>query len=272
MTILNAINEAVEYIKSQSSLTLDLGIICGTGLGPIAEEITEAVSIPYSDIPHFQSGSVKGHKNRLVIGKLGGKNVAAFQGRFHFYEGYSIEKVTFPVRVIAALGVQSLVVTNAAGGLNHNFAVGDIMLIEDHINFMFQNPLIGKNHEELGPRFPDMSQPYAKEQISKVEKICLENGIKVQKGTYIAVTGPSYETRAELRFFSRVGDAVGMSTVPEVIAAKHNGIKNVLGLSVITNMATGTDTHEECHNAVVEAANQATPKVVKLVKQYIKEI
>ncbi|PCJ19128.1 MAG: purine-nucleoside phosphorylase [Candidatus Cloacimonadota bacterium] len=272
MTILNAIKEAVAYIQSKSPSKIDLGIICGTGLGPIADEITNPVSIPYSNIPHFQSGNVKGHKNRLVIGKLGNKTVAAFQGRFHFYEGYSIEKVTFPVRVLAALGVQSLIVTNAAGGLNHNFSVGDIMLIEDHINFMFQNPLVGKNHEELGPRFPDMSQPYSKNQISKVEKICLDQGIKIQKGTYIAVTGPSYETRAELRFFAQIGDAVGMSTVPEVIAAKHNGIKNVLGLSVITNMATGHDTHEECHNAVVEAANLATPKVVKLVKQYIKEI
>ena len=249
--------------------TPKIGIICGTGLGPIAEQISDSKYLKYSDIPNFPTSSVKGHEGIVVAGQINSKSVIAFKGRFHFYEGYSMQEVTLPVRVMRDLGITHLIVTNAAGGLNRNFRVGELMAIDDHINFMFQNPLIGRNEDSLGVRFPDMSAPYNQKCISIAEKISLNEGIKLHRGTYLGVTGPSYETKSELRFFSKFADAVGMSTVPEVIAAKHGGIQNVLGVSVITNMATGESSHEESHDSVVKAANEATPRVVNLVKKYI---
>ncbi len=246
-----------------------IGIICGTGLGPIAEQISQSKHLKYTDIPAFPTSSVKGHEGLVVAGQIDSKPVIAFKGRFHFYEGYTMQEVTLPVRVMRDLGVTHLIVTNAAGGLNRNFRVGELMAIDDHINFMFQNPLIGPNEDTLGVRFPDMSTPYNQRCISIAEKIALNEGFKLHRGTYLGVTGPSYETKSELRFFSQFADAVGMSTVPEVIAAKHGGIENVLGISVITNMATGEDSHEESHDSVVKAANEATPRVVNLVKKYI---
>lgn len=249
-----------------------IGIICGTGLGPIAEQINNSNELCYSEIPNFPISSVKGHDGKIVVGQIESKDVIAFKGRFHFYEGYSIKDVTLPVRVLQQVGVTHLIVTNAAGGLNRNFQVGDLMAIDDHINFMFQNPLIGVNDDSLGVRFPDMSAPYSSDCIELAQSIATKHGTRLHRGTYLGVTGPSYETRAELRFFARFADAVGMSTVPEVIAARHGGIKNILGVSVITNMATGEDRHEESHDSVVNAANEATPRVVNLVREFIREL
>ena len=269
MSTTEKIQESTRYIKKHLCERAQVGIICGTGLGPIADEIQSRSVLPYAEIPHFPVGTVAGHSNRAISGVLGRKNVIAFQGRFHYYEGHDLATTTLPVRIMAELGVETLVVTNAAGGLNRTFRVGDIMIIEDHINFQWQNPLTGKNDEDLGPRFPDMSAPYSFETMRLLEEIALENGTRTQKGVYMAVTGPSYETRAELRWFSKIADAVGMSTVPEVIAARHGGIPHIVGLSVITNMATGEDSHEESHEAVVQAANEATPRVVKLVRTFL---
>tara|TARA_Y100000589_G_scaffold138682_1_gene132663 strand:- start:103 stop:936 length:834 start_codon:yes stop_codon:yes gene_type:complete len=270
------LTEVIKTVSSKLRSTIltegqmpKIGIICGTGLGPIAEQISDSKYLKYSDIPNFPTSSVKGHEGIVVAGQIHSKSVIAFKGRFHFYEGYSMQEVTLPVRVMRDLGITHLIVTNAAGGLNRNFRVGELMAIDDHINFMFQNPLIGRNEDSLGVRFPDMSAPYNQKCISITEKISLDEGIKLHRGTYLGVTGPSYETKSELRFFSKFADAVGMSTVPEVIAAKHGGIQNVLGISVITNMATGEDSHEESHDSVVKAANEATPRVVNLVKKYI---
>lgn len=264
--------ETIASIKSHlgDNLNIDYGIICGTGLGPIADEIEEPVTLSYSEIPGYPTSSVKGHAGRLVYGTLQGKKVLAFQGRFHYYEGYAIDQVVSPVRTLQLLGARRLIVTNAAGGLNRQFKVGDLMVIEDHINFMFQNPLIGPNDENLGLRFPDMSQPYSREAGDQLIRLAREQGIPIQRGVYMGVTGPSYETRAELRAFGRMADAVGMSTVPEVITAVHGGFETIVGISVITNMATGEDVHEESHGAVVEAANKATPNMVQLVRSYLK--
>lgn len=271
MNFRNRILQASRKISEAllGNLNPKIGIICGTGLGPIAEKINDARELSYTRIPDFPTSSVKGHEGKVVVGKINSREVIAFKGRFHFYEGYPIKDVTLPVRIMQQLGVTHLIVTNAAGGLNRNFQVGDLMVIDDHINFMFQNPLIGANDETLGLRFPDMSAPYHPECIRIAQEIALSQATRLHRGTYLGVTGPSYETKAELRFFSSIADAVGMSTVPEVIAAKHGGIGNILGISVITNMATGEDTHEESHESVVQAANEATPRVVKLVSEFI---
>jgi purine-nucleoside phosphorylase len=273
MTYLNRITQCSEQIKKLLGANFEapeFGIICGSGLGSLAEEIESPVVVEYSQINGFPVSSVSGHKSRLIAGTIHNKKVIAFQGRFHYYEGYDLEDVTLPIRVLKELGIHTLIVTNAAGGLNRNFCVGDLMLIDDHINFMFQNPLIGKNHESLGPRFPDMSQPYNQEAGNLICNLALKLGIRMHRGVYLAVTGPSYETRSELRFFSTIADAVGMSTVPEVIAANHGSIPRIVGMSVITNKATGEDIHKEDHNSVVAAAQAATPKMVQLVKEFIK--
>jgi purine-nucleoside phosphorylase len=263
--------EATAFVKQNLCHEVDTAIICGTGLGPLASQLANPQILPYSEIPGFPMGTVKGHGNRMIYGDLAQKKVLAFQGRFHFYEGYGMDQITLPVRVMQQLGVKTMIVTNAAGGLNRNYSVGDIMIIEDHINFMFQNPLIGPNLEELGPRFPDMSEPYSRKAGALIQKLATKGKTRIQKGVYLGVTGPSYETRSELRFFARHADAVGMSTIPEVIAAQHSGIPNVLGLSVITNLATGEDTHKESHDAVLKAADEATARVLGLVETFCKE-
>ncbi len=262
------IQTAAQFIQDKIGQTPKVAIVCGSGLGSIAEEITSQTVLEYSSIPGFPVGTVAGHSNRLISGFIGKTPVLAFQGRFHYYEGYSMADVTLQARVSKALGVSTYLVTNAAGGLNRNFEVGDIMLIEDHVNFMFQNPLVGPNDDTLGPRFPDMSEPYCQKTVNELAQIALEKKIPFHRGVYLAVTGPSYETRAELRFFATVADAVGMSTVPEVIVAVHGGIPRCIGLSVITNKATGEDTHKESHEAVVNAAKEATPRMVSLVKAW----
>ena len=234
------IEQAAAMIRKQSSIHPRIGLILGSGLGVLADEIEEAVVIPYAKIPHFPVSTVEGHAGRLVLGRLEGQAVVAMQGRFHLYEGYSLEEVTFPIRVMKRLGVETVLITNAAGGINESFQAGDLMLIRDHINFMFRNPLVGPNDPELGDRFPDMTEAYDADLRRLAKKVAEKLGIDLKEGVYAAMLGPSYETPAEIRMLRTVGgDAVGMSTVPEVIVARHAGIR-VLGLSCIANMARGS--------------------------------
>lgn len=270
--LVEKIKESSEFIKKQITIEPEIGLILGSGLGVLADQIDDAVKISYHDIPNFPVSTVEGHQGQLVIGSLEGKKVIAMQGRFHYYEGYSQQEVTFPVRVMKALGVKKLIVTNAAGGVNTAFEPGDLMLIDDHINFMFNNPLIGPNHEELGVRFPDMSQAYSKELIEKTKRVASELQIDIRNGVYAAFTGPIYETPAEIRMIRTIGgDAVGMSTVPEVIAANHAGIK-VLGISCITNMAAGILPQPLSHAEVIETTNLVQAKFLSLVKGIVREI
>ncbi|MCB0745465.1 MAG: purine-nucleoside phosphorylase, partial [Ignavibacteriae bacterium] len=233
--LLNKINETLEVIKKSTTKEYPIGIVLGTGLGGLVSEIKIEHQINYSELPHFPLSTVESHSGKLIFGSINGKNVVAMQGRFHFYEGYTMQQITYPIRVMNSLGVKTLLVSNACGGMNPIYTRGDIMIMNDHINLLGDNPLIGKNEDSLGPRFPDMSEPYDKELIKLAEKVALENKIKVQKGVYVAVPGPNLETRAEYRFLRATGaDVVGMSTVPENIVANHMGMK-VLGLSIITD-------------------------------------
>jgi purine-nucleoside phosphorylase len=272
LSLVPKIEEAVTYIRSKTELTPHAGLILGSGLGVLADEIQDAVIIDYSEIPHFLSSTVEGHAGKLVIGTLEGCPVVAMQGRFHFYEGYSQKDITFPVYVMKALGCEKLIVTNACGGMNSAFKPGDLMLITDHINFTGSNPLIGANDPRLGPRFPDMSQAYNRELIATAENIAKKNGIDVQKGIYAAISGPTYCTPAELIMLRNFGgDAVGMSTAPEVIVANHAGMK-VLGISCVTDMAIGEELEPLTHEQVVQVANRTRPKFISLVKGFLGEI
>ncbi|MCM8711060.1 purine-nucleoside phosphorylase [Clostridium sp. SYSU_GA19001] len=269
MDLLEKIKVAKEYISKYYAKKLDVAVILGTGLGSLVNEIENKIIIKYKDIPEFPVSTVAGHVGELIIGDLNGKKVIALNGRFHFYEGYAMEQVTFPVRVIKALGVEKIIVSNAAGGMNPEFEAGDLMIITDHINMIGVNPLIGRNYEELGPRFPDMSNAYDKNLSNVVEKCAEKLNIKVQKGVYLAVSGPTYETPAELRMMRLIGgDAVGMSTVPEVIVANHMGMK-VIGISCITDMALADNLEPLDHSRVVETANRAMIKFVALVKETV---
>ncbi|MGO4888298.1 purine-nucleoside phosphorylase [Anaerobacillus sp. MEB173] len=266
------ISESVQYIKGKVSDSPDIGLILGSGLGILADEIENPVKIPYSDIPQFPVSTVEGHAGQFVFGTLQGKNVVAMQGRFHFYEGYSIQKVTFPVLVMKQLGVKTLVVTNAAGGVNESFEPGDLMIIEDHINNMGQNPLIGPNDSSLGVRFPDMSQAYSKRLQEKAKQVAALLQINLKQGVYVGNTGPTYETPAEVRMIRKLGgDAVGMSTVPEVIVATYVGIE-VLGISCISNMAAGILDQPLTHDEVIETTEMVKEKFLALVKNVVKEI
>lgn len=260
------IEAARDHIRSQWKGQPKVGIILGTGLGGFAEEIDVEASIPYGDIPNFPVSTVESHAGRLLGGKLAGVSVLAMEGRFHFYEGYSMQQVTFPVRVMKALGCDVLIVSNACGGMNPQFAAGDIMVIEDHINLMGDNPLRGPNDETLGPRFPDMCQPYCKTLLATARKVALEEKIRAHQGVYVAVTGPNLETRAEYRFLRLIGaDVVGMSTVPEVIVAVHAGMR-CLGLSVITDMCL-PDALEPAELAkILKVAGEAEPKLRTMVR------
>lgn len=272
MNLLEKINAAKEYIKSADGRKADIAIILGTGLGRLAGDIEDKKVIKYGDIPFFPVSTVEGHAGELIIGKIGNKNVLALNGRFHYYEGYSMETVTFPVRVIKALGIDDIIVSNAAGGMNPHFKAGDLMIINDHINLMGTNPLIGKNYDELGPRFPDMSDDYHKQYIKIANECAKELGIDVQNGVYLAVSGPNYETPAELKMMRLLGgDAVGMSTIPEVIAANHMGM-HVLGISCITDMAIADNLEPLNHEKVIETANKSMEKFVLLVKDIISRI
>ena len=244
-------------------------IVLGTGLGRLADEIETEQAIPYSDIPNFPQSTVEGHSGRLLLGKLGGKDVLAMQGRFHFYEGYSMKEVTFPIRVMYELGIRTLFVSNAGGGTNPAFNVGDIMIITDHINFFPEHPLRGKNFP-TGPRFPDMSEAYDKKLIELADAIAAERGIAVQHGVYLGTQGPTFETPAEYRMFARMGaDSVGMSTVPEVIVANHCGIR-CFGISIITDLGVEGRIVEVSHEEVQRAANEVQPKMAEIMREMIR--
>lgn len=265
------INESCSYIKNEINIKPEIGLILGSGLGSLANEIEDKIIVEYEKIPNFPVSTVSGHEGQLVIGTLEGKQVIAMQGRFHYYEGYTMKEVTFPVRVMKELGVKILLVTNACGGMDSALYPGALMFIEDHINFTGDNPLIGSNDEELGPRFPDMSTAYDRDLIELGEKVGKKLEIKTEKGVYTAISGPNYLSAAELRMLRRLGgDTVGMSTVPEVIVARHAGIK-VLGISCITDMAIADGLEPLEHSAVVEVANRTRPKFIKLVKGILKE-
>ena len=268
---LERINNAVDFVKSRiGALEPVTGIILGSGLGKLADSISDRIVIPYRDIPGFPVSTAIGHKGNFIVGSLGGKTVIAMQGRFHYYEGYPMELVVLPVRVMKKLGIRWLFVSNAAGGVNFGFRVGDLMIIRDHINLL-PNPLVGQNLEEFGPRFPDMTRPYDPALIRSAEKIAGELGIEVKKGVYLAGTGPSYETPSEYRYFRMIGaDAVGMSTIPEVIAARHSSIP-VFGMSVITNEAHDdyAEDYENNGDDVVAAADAAADRMSLLFDKLI---
>lgn len=266
------INEAVDALRRKTRLEPEIGVILGTGLGGLTKEIEPDVIIPYTEIPHFPVSTVESHAGRLICGRLGGKRVMAMQGRFHYYEGYTMQQIAFPVRVMKALGCHTLVVSNACGGMNPLFTPGDLMIMTDHINLLGDNPLIGPNDETLGPRFPDMSEPYTKSLIALAEKVALEEKIRIQKGVYVALSGPCLETRAEYRFLRAIGaDVVGMSTVPEVIVAVHSSMR-VLGISVITD-ACLPDALEAVDIAkIIRIAGEAEPKLTLLMKRVIEKM
>lgn len=256
--------EAAQYIKDQGVDTLEVGLILGSGLGELADEIEDRVVIQYTDIPSFPVSTVEGHAGQLVCGTLGGKKVIALQGRFHYYEGYTMEVVTFPIRVMSELGVESMIVTNAAGGVNRDFTPGDLMMITDHINFFGTNPLIGANDEEQGPRFPDLSQAYDLEYQEYIKEAASELNLPLKEGVYFGMTGPTYESPAEIRMINTLGgDSVGMSTVPEVIVARHAGIR-VAGISCITNFAAGLG-GELNHEDVIEVSTKIRSSFKSLV-------
>lgn len=263
------IQESVAEIRKHADLTPRVGIVLGTGLGLLAEKIEQAVRIEYAALPHFPTSTVDTHAGEIVLGYLAGKPVMALSGRFHYYEGYTMRQVTFPVRVARALGVETLIVSNAAGGMNPNFSAGDLMVICDHINLMGDNPLIGENDDRLGPRFPDMSEPYARELIALADQVALEQGVRLQHGVYIGVPGPCLETRAEYRFMRGSGaDAVGMSTVPEVIVAVHAGLKT-LGFSAITDECLPDALKPADIEHIIAVANAVEPVLTRIVTECI---
>ena len=267
------INEATAYLRRQTKMKPEIGIILGTGLGGLVKEIKTECVLDYDNIPHFPVSTVESHHGKLIFGTLSGKKVVAMQGRFHYYEGYSLQQVTFPVRVMrAGLGVKNLLISNAAGGMNPLFKRGDIMMITDHINLQGDNPLIGPNEDALGPRFPDMSEPYTKTLIDLAQQVSVDLKIPLQKGVFVAVPGPNLETRAEYRYLRATGaDVVGMSTVPEVIVARHMGM-NVLGFSIITDECFPDSLKPALLSEIIEIANKTEPKLTKLMKEVVKRI
>jgi len=266
------IAEATGYIKNVLHTENPIGIILGTGLGGLVKEIAIEKEVAYADIPHFPRSTVESHEGKLLFGKLGGKEVLAMQGRFHYYEGYSMTEITFPVRIMYELGVRVLLISNAAGGMNPYFRKGDLMAIDDHINLIGTNPLIGPNLDEYGPRFPDMSEPYSKRLLELAEQVALDNKIKLHRGVYVAVSGPNLETRAEYRFLRTIGaDIVGMSTVPEDIVAVHMGIE-VLGISVITDECFPDALEPVNLPEIIATANAAEPKLTLIMKEIVNRI
>ncbi|MEO9023251.1 MAG: purine-nucleoside phosphorylase [Ginsengibacter sp.] len=270
--MLKKIYEAVEFIKLRYSEQPSVGIVLGSGLGSFTGEIETEFEIPYRDIPNFPVSTVEGHSGKLIFGNLSGKKVVAMAGRFHYYEGYTTEEVVFPIRVLKFLGIKTLLISNAAGGLNTSYKVGDLMIIKDHISMLTVNPLLGKNEEDLGPRFPDMSEPYKYSLIDKVKKIAIENKIDLKEGVYVGVPGPTFETRAEYKMLHLLGgDAVGMSTVQEVIAAVHIGLP-VFAMSVITDVGIREEENTITHQEVLQAAKDAEPKLTLIFKQLILQL
>ena len=262
------IQETASWLKFRMTTSPKTAIVLGTGLGQLALEITDKTEFPYSEIPNFPVSTVEGHSGKLIFGKLGGVDILAMQGRFHFYEGYSMKEVTFPVRVMYELGIKTLFVSNAAGGMNPTFSIGDLMIITDHINFFPEHPLRGKNFP-TGPRFPDMHETYDLALVALADRIAAEKGIKVQHGVYVGVQGPTFETPAEYKMYHLLGgDAVGMSTVPEVIVAHHCGIRT-FGVSVITDLGGFDNPVEVSHEEVQEAANKAQPLMTTIMREMI---
>ncbi len=267
--MLQKINDAAVFLQETTRYNPKVGIILGTGLGGLVDEIEIDHSISYEKIPHFPVSTVEGHSGKLIFGKLAGKQVVAMQGRFHFYEGYTIQQVTFPVRVMKMIGIKHLFVSNASGGVNPNYKIGDLMIVSDHIN-LIPNPLIGTNLAELGPRFPDLSEPYCKNLIAKAENTAKENKIILKKGVYVALTGPTLETPAEYKHMRIIGgDTVGMSTAPEVIVARHMGIP-CFAISVITDLGVPGKIEKVTHEAIQKVAEVAEPKLTLIIKSLIK--
>ena len=263
------VQETVSYIKERINLTPEYGVILGSGLGSFTNEMKVEFTLPYNEIPNFPVSTVEGHKGALVFGTIGDKKVVAMQGRFHFYEGYSMKEVTFPVRVMKFLGVEKLIVSNASGGVNPNYKVGSIVMITDHINMTPEHPLRGKNEERFGPRFVNMSEPYSRKMIAKATELAKELNIEVHEGIYLGLQGPTFETLAEYKMVKILGaDCVGMSTVPEVIVARHMDLET-FGVSVITDMGNAESIGTISHNEVLEAAKNAEPKVRSLIKELI---
>lgn len=266
------LQETIDFIKNKLVAAPEVGIILGSGLGGLVDECEISLSLAYSEIPNFPVSTVKGHGGQLIFGKINGKEVVMLSGRFHYYEGYSMQEVTFPVRVMKGLGAKLLMVSNAAGGMNREFNVGDLMIIRDHINLFPEHPLRGRNDEHIGPRFPDMTEPYDQYFITKAKQIALRNQIKVHEGVYIGLQGPTFETKAEYKFLHVIGgDTVGMSTVPEVIVAIHAGMK-VFGMSVVTDLGIREENNIITHEEVLEAANKAAPLMAKIFKELLGEI
>jgi purine-nucleoside phosphorylase len=267
--LLEQVEETRAYLASKTDTAPKIGLILGSGLGELADKLESAVAVDYGTIPHFPVSTVEGHAGRLVFGTLEGQPVVAMQGRFHYYEGYSMQTVTYPVRVMKAMGVETLIVTNACGGMNPSFRPGDLMIIRDHLNLTGANPLIGPNEPALGPRFPDMSRAYTPELAEYAKQTASRIGIEVREGVYAGISGPSYMTGAELKMLRLLGgDAVGMSTVPEVIAASHAGLR-VLGISCVTDMAIGEELEPLTHEQVMEVASRTKPKFISLVKEIV---
>jgi purine-nucleoside phosphorylase len=269
MKLYDQIEEAVGFIKNQTPLSPGVGVVLGSGLGEFAETLADKTIIPFESIPYFKKASVVGHAGRLVIGTIQGKPAAVMQGRYHFYEGHDIRDVVFPVRVLCRLGIKKLLLTNASGGINRMLMPGDLMIIGDHINMMGTNPLSGANDDRLGPRFPDMSQVYDEELSGIIAQQMQRMGLGVKKGVYLALTGPSYETPAEIKMLSLLGaDAVGMSTVPEAIAARHMGVK-VAGISCVCNLASGISKKPLSHKEVTATANRVKDVFIKLLTSIV---
>ncbi len=270
--MMEKIKEAADHIKSIYGGQPGVGIVLGSGLGSFTNEINIEKEIPYADIPHFPISTVAGHSGKLIFGELSGKKIVAMAGRFHYYEGYTAQQIVFPIRVMKFLGIQTLLLSNAAGGVNTSLKVGDLMIITDHISQLAPNPLIGKNYPELGPRFPDMSEPYKKDLINKVKAIAAQKGIKVKEGIYVVVTGPTFETLAEYKMILAMGgDAVGMSTVPEAITAVHMGLP-VFAMSVITDVGIREDHTAVTHEEVLQAAKAAEPNFAALFIELVAQL
>ena len=266
------LEETVSFIQTKTNSKPIAGIILGSGLGGLVNDLEVSLSLAYEEIPNFPTSTVKGHSGKLLFGKLNGKEVVMLSGRFHYYEGYSMQECTFPVRVMQKLGAEYLMVSNAAGGMNELYNVGDLMIIKDHINLFPEHPLRGRNDEKIGPRFPDMTEPYQHTLIDKAKKIAKENNILVYKGVYIGLQGPTFETKAEYKCLHIIGgDAVGMSTVPEVIVAIHSGMK-VFGMSVITDIGIREEMNKITHEEVLEAANLAAPKMALIFKELLGQL
>lgn len=270
--MLERINETVEFIREKTDMSPAIGIVLGTGLGELVREMEIERKLPYSEIPNFPVSTVTGHRGQLIFGRLSNREVVAMQGRFHFYEGYSMQEITFPIRVMKFLGVRLLILSNASGGVNPEFNIGDLMIVRDHINLMGDNPLIGSNDAGLGPRFPDMSETYDKRIIRLAAKIARHHNIHFQTGVYAAVTGPTFETPAEYRYIRTIGaDAVGMSTVPEAVAAKHMNLP-CFAVSVISDLGVEGKIVEITHDDVIDAASAVEPKMTLLISEMIREI